>query len=106
MKTLLFVTEILDVEASSSREKLSRISVSVLRGDSERPYELAVIENTPEELKVPVAILLTSITISSGLLDGRAVNILCFCFVADETDIELHDDDDDFDFLNLIFGLS
>ena len=104
MKILHFVTEILDVEASSSTEKLSRISVLVLRGDSERPYELAVIENTPEELKVPVAILLTSITISSGLLTGRDVNILRFCFVADKTDTELHDDDDEFNFLNLIFG--
>jgi hypothetical protein len=109
MNTLLAVTgEILVIEASSSTEKLSRIIVLVLCGDSERPYELAVIECTPDEEKLPVAIDLrerlhpmpTSVTISSGLFSDRDKNILRFCFGAD--DIE-QDDDDDVNFLNPIF---
>ena len=108
MNTLLAMTgEILVNEASSSTEKLSRISVLVLWGDNERPYELAVIENTPDEEKLPVAIDLretlhpmpTSAPISSGLFTDRNER---FCFGADWTDIEL-DADDDFNFLNPIF---
>jgi len=111
MNTLLAMTgEILVNEASSSTEKLSRISVLVLWGDSERPYELAVIENTPDEEKLPVAMDLretlhpmpTSVPISSGLFTDRDENNLRFCFGADWTDIEL-DADDDFNFLNPIF---
>jgi hypothetical protein len=114
MNTLLDATatgETLAVEASSSMEKLSKISVLVLWGDRERPYELAVIENTPEGEKLPTQRDLqdrlhpmpSSITISSGLSDDRDLNILRLCFVTDWTDTELVDDDD-FNFLNPIFS--
>ena len=113
MKTLLNATATgatLDVEASSSTEKLSKISVLALWGDSDRPYELAVIEDTPEGEKLPTQRDLqdrlhpmpSSITISSGLFDDRDVNILRLCFFMDWTDVELVDGDD-FNFLNPIF---